>query len=308
MVKHGFIGIALLCILGAFAGACIQIMPAPVPTPTPAPTPVPVVTYPVPELKYILLANFLNVFYVDPDFYPIARQGQEEKSAVERYLTIRASYDEFEAIVKHLGLPLKTDYNDAEKLLIYREYKKLNLGVEISGSGDPYRFVLRVGDNQGERIEGTITRSGQITVLKREPSFNTRPICLSKGTLIDTPGGPVPVEQVLQGMAVWTVDASGKRSPASVINTRIIPLPPTIMLVRVELNDGRTVTASPGHMSADGLALGDYKVGDTLDRGTVISTDYVTDDGLATYDLLPDGQTGLYWANGILLKSTLAGK
>jgi hypothetical protein len=26
----------------------------------------------------------------------------------------------------------------------------------------------------------------------------------------------------------------------------------------------------------------------------------------ATYDLLPSGETGLYWANGVLLKSTLS--
>jgi hypothetical protein len=30
--------------------------------------------------------------------------------------------------------------------------------------------------------------------------------------------------------------------------------------------------------------------------------------GDATYDLLPDSSTGLYWANGILLRSTLAAK
>jgi hypothetical protein len=47
------------------------------------------------------------------------------------------------------------------------------------------------------------------------------------------------------------------------------------------------------------------KVGDTLDGGTVVSVTAVPFDGL-TFDILPDGGSGFYWANGILLKSTLA--
>jgi hypothetical protein len=47
-------------------------------------------------------------------------------------------------------------------------------------------------------------------------------------------------------------------------------------------------------------------VGDTLDGALVIVVEQVIYEGGATYDLLPGGPTGLYWANGILLKSTLA--
>jgi hypothetical protein len=84
-------------------------------------------------------------------------------------------------------------------------------------------------------------------------------------------------------------------------------VPPSFQVIRVKLNDGRTVTVSPGHPAADGRALGDYKTGDTLDGTLVTAVEYMTYSGNATYDLLPDGTTGLYWANGILLKSTLAG-
>jgi len=74
MVKSRlFSGIALLSILTIFTGACTQ---QPVPTPT--------VTYSLPELKYLLLSNFADVFYVDHDFYPVAREGQEEKNALAR--------------------------------------------------------------------------------------------------------------------------------------------------------------------------------------------------------------------------------
>ncbi|MBM2831218.1 MAG: Hint 2 protein [Dehalococcoidia bacterium] len=270
------------------------------------PSTTPPVIYSAPELKYRLISNFGDLFYVDRDFYPVAREGQEEKSALEQFPGIRADAAEFSAILEHLALPSKADYTNEEKLLIYREHKKLALGVEMTTSGDAYHFILRVGEGQGQRIEGTITPSGKITVLKKEPSSNTYPICLARGTLIDTPDGPVPVEQLRQGMAVWTVNEMGERTAAVVARTVATPVPPSFQVVRVRLNDSRTVTASWGHPTAEGRALGDYHAGDTLDGALVAAVEQVTYEGGATYDLLPSGMTGLYWANGILLKSTLA--
>jgi hypothetical protein len=291
-----FIGIALLSIVTIFIGACTQ---------QPASTSTPPVIYSLPELKYRLISNFDNLFYVDPDYYPIAREGQEEKNALEQFPSIKADTIEFSAILKYLGMSNKAEYTNEEKLLIYRQHKKLTLGVQMTASGDVYQFTLRVREGEGERIEGTITPSGKITVLKREPSFNTYPICLARGTLIDTPGGPVPVERLYKGMAVWTVDDSGKRIVALVVQTAVTSVPSSFQVVRLRLNDGRTVTASPGHPTAEGRALGDYQVGDTLDGALVMTVEYVTYNGGATYDFLPSGATGLYWANGILLKSTL---
>ena len=279
------------------------------PTATPAPTsaPTPQVTYSVPELKYRLIDNLGEVFYVDFDFYPVAREGQEERNAQEQFPVIRADSAEFAAILQRLGLPSKADYTLEEKVRIYREHKKLSLGVQMTASGGVYSFTLRTGEGQGWRIEGTITPSGQITVIRREPSFNTYPICLVRGTLIDTPGGPVPVEQLRPGMAVWTRDGAGKRAPAVVLETRVTPVPVSFRVVRLRLNDGRTVTASPGHPTAEGRALGDFRVDDMLDRALVLAVEYVPYDWVETYDLLPSGATALYWANGVLLRSTLAG-
>ncbi|MDO8688388.1 MAG: Hint domain-containing protein [Dehalococcoidales bacterium] len=280
-------------------GSCAQQPPS-------LPPPPPVI-YSVPELKYLLISNFGDVFYVDPDFYPVAREGQEEKNALEQFPVIRANDAEFSAILAHLSLPNKAEYTTDEQLSIYREHKKLTYAVEMAASGDVYNFILRVGETQGQRIEGTITLAGKITVLKREPSFNTRPICLARGTLIDTPGGPVPVEQLSKGMAVWTVDESGERVAAVVNETSSTPVPSLFRVVRVIMNDGRSVTASAGHLTAVGQALGNYQVGDTLDGALVVEVERLAYDSGMTYDLLPSGSTGLYWANGVLLKSTLFG-
>ena len=211
-----------------------------------------------------LLSNYDNVFWCDPDFYPVAREGQEQQNALDKFPAIKANADEFTAILQRLGLPTKADYTNEEKLSIYREHKKLSYAVELTATPDTLSFTLRTGQGQGYRIQGTITRSGAITELKRETSFNTCPICLTKGTLIDTPDGPVPVEQLREDMAIWTVDDTGKRVTAVVIETAMTPAPSSFMVVKVTLNDGRTVTASPGHPTAVGRALGDYQVGDTL--------------------------------------------
>jgi hypothetical protein len=295
-ISRLFIGIILLSIVTIFSGGCAQQSTI---------TTTPPVIYSVPALKYLLISNFDQVFYVDPDFYPIAREGQEEKNALDQFPAISTNTTEFPAILKHLGLPNKGEYTSEEQLRIYREHKKLTLAVEMTASGDTYHFILRVGEGRGERIEGTITKSGEIKILKREPSFNTYPICLAKGTLIDTPSGPVPVEQLRKGMAVWTVDGSGRRAPAVVVETTITPVPASFQITKVTLSDGHTVTASSGHPTAEGRALGDYRVGDILDAAFVVAVEYAIYDG-DTYDLLPSGATGLYWASGVLLKSTLA--
>lgn len=270
--------------------------------------PAPPAVHSIPELKYRLIAEFGDVFYCDPDFYPVAREGQEEKSALDQLPAIRADADEFRAVLTQLGFQDRADYTAEEKVLIYREHKKLKYGVEAAPSGDGYMFTLRIGRGQGQRIQGTVAASGQIKVLKREASFNTCPICLPAGALIDTPDGLVPVEEVRTGMAVWTLDGSGRRIAAIVAATAFTPVPDGFRMVRVRLDDGRSVTASPGHPTAGGRAIGDYRTGEVLDGSPVTAVEWVDYSGAATYDLLFSGGTGLYWADGVLLRSTLAGR
>ena len=68
------------------------------------------------------------------------------------------------------------------------------------------------------------------------------------------------------------------------------------------------VDVSPGHPLPDGRRLGDLRPGDPVDGATVVSVALEAYDRSATFDLLPSGPTGTYWANDILLASTLAGR
>jgi hypothetical protein len=77
------------------------------------------------------------------------------------------------------------------------------------------------------------------------------------------------------------------------------------LMVHVTLADGRELLVSPGHKTADGRQAGALKVDDPLDGSLIKLWELVPYSGDRTYDLLPAGPTGHYWANGILLSSTL---
>lgn len=257
------------------------------------------------QLEYVLLSQYPGVFWCDPDVYPVARPGQEQQNATQQFPTIQANGPEFSAILQHLLLQSKPSYTDEEKLLVYRQYKLLTYAVQMTPSGAGFAFALRVGEGQGRRIEGTITAAGHVTVTGDEPSVNTCPICLAEGTIIDTPVGPIAVQDLKTGTLVWTLDSGGHRVAQPVLETETTAVPDSFLIVRLVLADGRSLEASPGHPTPDGRPVGELRPGDTLDGSTIISAQLVNYQG-RTYDILPAGGTGLYWANGILLKSTMA--
>jgi hypothetical protein len=136
-------------------------------------------------------------------------------------------------------------------------------------------------------------------------SYNWQ-ICLAAEDSIATPNGPVRVSQLRPGMTVWTLNAAGSRvaAPALLVGHR--PAPPGQQVVRLTLSDGRVVEVSPGHPTADGRHVGELKLGDLLDGGRISDVQRIPYAG-DTWDLLPDSESGTYWANGVLLGSTLGG-
>ena len=283
-------------------------------TTTPATTTTPTITvtnttttvaYTFSELKYKLLAAYPDYFWCDPDLYPIVRSGVEQQNAIDQFAAITANQEEFTAILSHLTLADKAGYTDDEKLRIYREYKKLNGAVQVTAAVSGYTFTIRTGQNQGETYQGTISTAGAINVTSETISLNTCPICLAEGTLIDTPNGPVPVEALKKGMVIYTQDSTGKKIAGVITATASVQSPTSFQIIRITLNDGRVVSASPGHPTTDRRTIGELKVGDYLDGGIVAAVTAVPYNGY-TFDILPDGGSGFYWANGILLKSTLA--
>jgi hypothetical protein len=279
--------------------------PAPGPSAEP-PTPIPTLAGGLSPtvLKYRLLDQFPDFFYCDPDAYPVAR-ADETQLAIQHFPEIRANTEEFQAILDHNGLSGLGSFTDAQKLQIYGDYKKL-AAIAFEAAPGGYQFQLRTADGkQGLVVEGVIDGKGRIDVQSKTPTLATCPICLAAWTLIDTPSGPVPVTELKVGRLVWTEDASGRRVAAPVLQVASVQVPATHEVIHVVVSDGRQVWASPGHPTADGRRLGDLQIGDPLDGGRIVRFERVRYGLAATYDLLPAGGTGRYWADGILLGSTL---
>lgn len=279
----------------------------PFPTPEP-PTPLPTLssgTLSPTELKYAILYQFPDFFFCDPDFYPVARED-EMVLALQRFPELQANQEEFQTILDQNSLAGVTSFTDDQKLLIYREHKKLN-AVYFELVGDEFQFQIQTGSEgqEGQVIKGTIDGSGSLKVQERQPGFPACPICLAAGTLIDTPHGAVSVENIQVGDQVWTMNETGERVSAVVLKIANVRVPATHQVIHVVLSDGRELWASPGHPTADGQRLADLKVGDVLDGAHVTLVEQQRYQGTATFDILPSGGTGLYWANGILLGSTL---
>lgn len=131
------------------------------------------------------------------------------------------------------------------------------------------------------------------------------PICLASNTMIATPEGEVNVKNMNSGMRVWTLNAHGDRVAGTVIRISSTSVPKMHQVVHLVLSNQRQVWVSPGHPTVSGSPVGDLRPGDAYDGATVVSVDQVPYWDDRTYDLLTDGATGAYWANGILLGSTL---
>jgi hypothetical protein len=131
------------------------------------------------------------------------------------------------------------------------------------------------------------------------------PICLAENTLIETPHGAIPVQDLQKGMMVWTAGIFGERISAVISEAAKTLVPPTHQVIHIVLEDGREIFASSGHPTADNRTIGDLSIGDTLDGSRVITAEKMPYQKKYTYDILPAGKTGFYFAGGILLGSTL---
>jgi hypothetical protein len=289
----------------AITGTIVPGTIPPNPTASPSPTPSPAPGGPTQaQLKYRLVDQFGRLLFCDPDYYPVAR-ADEGALAHERLPEIQKDAPMFTAILSHLGIAAASSYTNDQELAIYRDWKMLNaLRLEQASGG--FHFLAVFGTpQQANRVDGTIDERGNVTVASRTPSGQPPcPICLARGTRIATPSGDVAVEDLRVGDLVWTLDA-GVRVAAPLVEIGSTPVPATHRVVQLRLSDGRAVDVSPGHPTADGRKVGDLNAGDGYDGAIVMSATLSPYAGGSTFDVLPAGASGMYWANGVLLGSTL---
>ncbi len=277
---------------------------------SPSPSPVPVGNaLSLSQLKFKVIDAAGMPAYCDPDQYPVARPGSEQGMAILKYPQIKADTELYAAILAHENLPAG-DLTDAQKLTVYRAYKLLNALV-LTESGPDHTFGYRVQKGTTgasyEMATGKVATDGTVTIMSEaQTGPPVCPICLAAGTLIATPGGPVVVTTLTAGMLVWTQSPGGVRVAEPIVEVGSTAVPPGHVMVHLRLADGRELWASPGHRTGDGRALGTLAAGDAVDGSNVVTWELVPYGGERTYDLRPAGATGTYWADGILLSSTLS--
>ena len=306
---------ALLLVAACSPGGSANGTPSPQPQPSTCATPAPSRDggcggpMSAAQLRLFLIDHFGPRWYCDPDEYPVAR-GSEQERAIERYPEMVAEHELFSEIAERLGIDPKANLTDEQKLAVYRQWK-VAVSIELTPVGEgKYRFDYLAqpvgGAAEGIRTAGIIDALGAITVEQQAAAGEPPcPICLARGTLIDTPGGPVPVEQLRLGDPIWTLDGTGRRVAGTVVLLGSATAPGDHQVIRLVLADGRTVSASPGHPLADGRLLGDARVGDTVDGSRVVAADRLAYPFGRTFDLLASGDTGSYFAGGIALGSTI---
>jgi hypothetical protein len=249
-----------------------------------------------------------HLVYCDPDVYPVAHTNPLE-AAQTRLPTIKADGTVFNAILAHEQLRPDEQFTADQLIAINNLYKQMQ-AIDLQPAGSGFTFsvlvVSQATPTGNQRLAGTVTDSGMVTIDRRDPGERVNcPICLIAGVRISSPSGDFAVQDVQAGAQVWTTDLAGRRVAGIVLAIGSTRTPIGHEVVSLILADGRSVVASPGHPTADGRSVGDLRPGDPIDGSRVVATDLVSYEG-TTYDLLPSGSTGSYFANGILLGSTLA--
>lgn len=127
------------------------------------------------------------------------------------------------------------------------------------------------------------------------------PICCSPHTMILTSKGYKDIENIKVGEYV----ISDNGEPSYVIKTSKLRVY-NHKIVEVKLNDGTVLEISPGHpIGPRSITFGALKPGFKLDKREVVSTMLVEYKEKYTYDILPNSLTGNYYANGVLIGSSL---
>lgn len=131
------------------------------------------------------------------------------------------------------------------------------------------------------------------------------PICLASNTQILTPTGDINVKDLKVGMNVYSINRSGQRIIAGIVKISSTSTPITHKVIHLILIDGRQLWLSPNHPTINGLEAGQLQIGQSYDGSVILITELIPYWETKTYDLLPNSETGFYWANGILMASTL---
>jgi hypothetical protein len=128
-------------------------------------------------------------------------------------------------------------------------------------------------------------------------------ICASPDTPIATPSGSRAIASLRVGDLVYSVN----HRRFAIVPIREVNRVPVShhFVMRVQLASGSVLEISARHPTADGRTFGELRAGERLDGVRIVSAHLEAYKHSATYDILPDSDTGAYFAGGVLIGSTL---
>ena len=162
----------------------------------------------------------------------------------------------------------------------------------------------------GTQICCTVTLGPSVTGCY-EPVNGTCPTgcancnCAAPTTPIATPVGDRQIADLKVGDLVYSID----RGSLAVVPIKLVhrqPVTGNHRVVELKLAHGAALRISPRHPTADGRHFADLAPGDLVDGVRVIGARLVDYDQPFTYDILPDSDSGTYFAGGTLIGSTLS--
>jgi hypothetical protein len=124
--------------------------------------------------------------------------------------------------------------------------------------------------------------------------------------MIDTPDGPRRIADLAVGDAVYSMHA-GKLAIVPIVQTQRIPAQ-NHHVVRLSFVGGARIEMSAAHPTADGRTFGELRAGQSVDGMPLADVSVIPYAHDATYDILPQSDTGTYFASGVLVGSTMQPK
>lgn len=247
---------------------------------------------------------------------------QFEQSGLREMIEELKNLGSHESIFEfNMGVNHSVDITVSQKGLVSNEVKiettpdgtiKIQGGLLGSTTLSKDKWQGKNGKEALERALGKGYKHPLMEVYKARPG-ETGPTppddhgpCLPGNSRISTPNGSVLVKDLQVGDYVWTSDRFGGRVQTIIVKKTKRIASKNHKMAHVILADGRELVVSPGHPIIDYKQIGSLVKGGDLDMSYVASIKVIPYKGKYTYDILPYGDTGGYWANNIPIGSTLS--
>jgi hypothetical protein len=135
------------------------------------------------------------------------------------------------------------------------------------------------------------------------PTGCTGCVCASPDTPIATPSGERPIASLGEGDWVFSVHQGRVRAVPLLRVHRVRAEHHRV--VEARLATGASLRISPAHPTADGRTFQELRSGDFLDGVAIRGVSLIPYTHDYTHDILPDSDSGAYFASGVLVGSTL---